>query len=139
MKTKNLLQLKNYLLKVWIIGVLTGFVFFGTALKANAQKYELTGNKSSITQTTEITLSGSTEGKFYYLFMIDGNGNYQYLKAQVGHNVPLKFGSDFKEEGTYVVYEFNEFKGLPFDFKKHNPSEGAIQNGEIKIDKSNQN
>jgi hypothetical protein len=136
MKTKNLLLLKNNLLRTALLPLLVVLLVLVAPINVNAQKYDVSGSKSALTQATEITLNGSTEGKFYYLFLFDDSGNYHYLKAQVGHNVPLKFGSDFKEAGTYMVFEFNEYKGVPFEFDKYNPTDGILQNGEIKIEKS---
>lgn len=136
MKSKNLLNLKNYLLHTAIWPLLVVVMVLVASSNVSAQKYEVLSKESQIDQTTEISLSGSTTGKFYYLFFVDENDNYSYLRAQIGVGVPVKFGTDFTKEGTYVVFEFDEFKGVPFDMDSYNPADGVEQNGEIIIVKS---
>ena len=139
MKTKSLQHLKNNLLRAAILPLLVVMLMLGAWTNVSAQKYELTGVKSQITQATEITLSNSTNGKFYYLFLLDENDSYQYLRLQVGQGIPLIFGSDFTEKGTYVVYEFDDFKGLPFDLVKYKPSDGNLQEGSVIININSNN
>lgn len=139
MKAQNLLYHEKHLYWITILSLLVVFMVLGTTLNTNAQKYELSGTESQITQSTEITLSGSTDGKFYYLFKVDENENYQYLRVQVGQGIPLVFGSDFTGNGTYVVYEFDEFKGLPFDLDKYRPSDGNLQEGSVIININSNN
>lgn len=134
MKSKNLLKLKNNLLRTVLLPLLVLFLVIGASSNVNAQKYELTGTKSQITQATEITLSGSTIHKYYYLFRIDESGEYQYVIFQVGQGTPLNFAPQ-KTSGKYVIYEFDNFKENPFNFEKFKPAEGILQTGEISIDK----
>ena len=102
----------------------------------NAQKYELTGTESQVSQATEITLSGSTFNKFYYLFRIDDAGEYHYVTFMVGQGIPLKYAPQ-QTSGKYVIYEFDEFKEMPFDFEKYNPEDGILQDGEAIISTNN--
>ena len=139
MNSKNLQKSKSNLLCKAMLPILVVLLMLGASMNASAQKYELTGTESQITQATEITLSGSKEGKYYYLFRVDENENYQYLRAQVGVGAKLNFGSDFKNAGTYVVLEFDEFKGLPFDLDKYKPSDGNLQDGSVIINISSNN
>lgn len=132
MKTKNLLKLR-----VIVMLLLVCFMLLGATMNANAEKYEVTSSKSAVTQATEITLSGSTVNKFYYLFRVDENGDYQFVTYMVGQSYELNYAPQ-KAAGKYVVYEFNEFKGMPFNAELYNPKDGILQTGEITIS-SNQN
>lgn len=134
MKTKNLLKLKNNLLHTAILPLLVVMLVLVASMNVNAQKYEVTGTESVLTQTTEIKLSGSTIHKFYYLFRIDENGEYQYIIFQVGQGTPLDFAPQ-KTAGRYVIYEFDNFKEDPFNFEKFKPLDGILQTGEISITK----
>jgi hypothetical protein len=55
MKSKNLEESKRNLLRAVILPLMVVLLMLGATVKTNAQKYELTGTKSQITQTTEIT------------------------------------------------------------------------------------
>jgi hypothetical protein len=132
MKPKSLQKFKNNLLRAAILPLMVGLLALGAWTNANAQKYELTGSKSQITQATEITLSGSTIDKYYYLFRIDENDDYKFVTYMVGQGIPLNYAPQ-KTEGKYVIIEFNEFKEMPFNFEKFKPSDGTLQNGEITI------
>jgi outer membrane lipoprotein-sorting protein len=113
-------------------------MLLGTSFSVNAQKYEISGNKSLVSQDTEITLSGSSKGKFYYLFKIDENGDYQFITFMVGQGIPLNYAPQ-KSAGKYVIYEFDEFKEMPFNFEKFKPTDGILQAGEITITSSTDN
>jgi hypothetical protein len=132
MKTKKLLELRNFLRTAAIMALLVTFMVLGSSISVNAQKYEVTGAKSQITQATEITLSGSTINKFYYLFRVDENGAYQYVTFMVGQGIPLNYAPQ-KTAGKYVIIEFDEFKEKPFNFEKFKPENGILQTGEITI------
>ncbi len=132
MKTKSLQHLKNYLLRAAILPLLMVMMMLGGWTNANAQKYELTGVKSQITQATEITLSNSTVNKFYYLFRVDDANITHFVTFMVGQGFPLKYASQ-QAAGKYVVYEFSDFKGMPFDTEKYKPTDGIKQDGEITI------
>lgn len=108
----------------------------GATMKTNAQKYELTGKKSLVTQETEITLSNSTVNKFYYLFRVDDANITHFVTFMVGQGFPLKYASQ-QAAGKYVVYEFSDFKGMPFDTEKYKPTDGIKQDGEITITTGN--
>jgi hypothetical protein len=132
MKSKLLHDLKNYLLKSVLMSLLVLIMVLGASLSVNAQKYEVTGNQSALTQATEITLSGSTINKFYYLFRVDEKGDYQFVTYMVGQGIPLNYAPQ-KTVGKYVIIEFNEFKEMPFNFEKFKPTDGILQTGEITI------
>jgi hypothetical protein len=138
MKSKNLEEPKRNLLRAAILPLLLAMLMLGAWTNANAQKYDLTGTKSQITQATEITLSGSTIDKVYYLFRIDAAGNYQYVTFMVGQGIPLKYAPQ-TIEGKYLVFEFDEFKESPFNFEKFKPTDGILQSGEINISTDNNN
>lgn len=132
MKSKILLYQRNYLLHAAILPLLVTIMVLGATLSVNAQKYEITGTKSALSQATEITLSGSTIDKYYYLFRIDANGDYQFITYMVGQGIPLNYAPQ-KTEGKYVIIEFDEFKEMPFNFVKFKPTDGILQTGEITI------
>jgi outer membrane lipoprotein-sorting protein len=132
MKSKNLEESKRNLLRAVILPLMVVLLMLGATVKTNAQKYELTGTKSALTQETEITLSGSTIHKFYYLFRIDENEDYHFVIFQVGQGTPLNFAPQ-KTEGKYVIYEFENFKENPFNFEKFKPTDGILQTGEVTI------
>jgi len=111
-------------------------LLLGMTNELNAQKYELTGTESQVSQATEITLSNSTFNKFYYLFRIDDAGEYHYVTFMVGQGIPLKYASQTME-GKYLIYEFEEFKEMPFDFEMYNPEDGILQEGEAIISTNN--
>ncbi len=136
MKTKNLLNLKKTLYQTATLPLLVVFMVLGFSMNTNAQKYELTGTESQVTQATEITLSNSTIDKFYYLFRIDDAGEYHSVTFMVGQNLPLEYAPQ-TVPGKYVVYEFDEFKDLPFDLEKFNPKDGILQDGEVNITTQN--
>lgn len=108
------------------------FMVLGTSFSGNAQKYVVTGTKSALNQATDITLSGSTINKFYYLFRVDEKGDYQFITYMVGQGIPLNYAPQ-KTEGKYVIIEFDEFKEMPFNFEKFKPADGILQTGEITI------
>jgi hypothetical protein len=137
MKIKSLLNLKKSLLHAGLLPLLVVFMVLGTSLSANAQKYEVTGSPSQIDQATDIKLSGSTVGKFYYLFKIDEQGEYQFITYMVGQSYELNYAPQ-KAAGKYVVYEFDEYKGMPFNFGLYKPADGILQTGEVTIT-ANQN
>jgi len=134
---KNFYENKtNKLSPLWRKAMLTfliALITLGVSLSLHAQKFEVTGKNVVKGQSAEIGLSGSIDGTFYYLFRIDDMEQYHYVRAQIGQGIPLSFGNNFKETGTYVIYAFDEFKGIPFDFDKYKPTEGIIQSGNVKI------
>lgn len=132
MKTKKLLELQNYMRTAAAMTLLVILMVLVSSLSVNAQKYEVKGTKSALTQSTEITLSGSTINKFYYLFRIDENGDYQYVTFMVGQGIPLNYAPQ-KTAGKYIIIEFDEFKEKPFNFEKFKPTDGILQTGEITI------
>jgi hypothetical protein len=136
MKTKNLLHLKNNMLRMAILPLLVVCLMLGASVNANAQKYELTGVKSQITQATEITLSNSTVNKFYYLFRVDDANETHFVTFMVGQGFPLKYAPQ-ETAGKYVIYEFDEFKEMPFNFEKYKPADGVKQTGEVTITSGN--
>lgn len=138
MKPKLLHHLKRNLFPTVILALLSALMVLATSLSVNAQKYEITGSKSLVSQDTEITLSGSSTGKFYYLFKIDENGNYQFITFMVGQGIPLNYAPQ-RSTGKYVIYEFDEFKEMPFNFEKFKPTDGILQTGEITISSSTAN
>lgn len=136
MKSKNLLTLKNNLLRAVILPLMVVMLMLGAWTNANAQKYDLTGTKSQITQATEITLSGSTVNKFYYLFRVDDANETHYVTYMVGQGFPLKYAPQ-QTAGKYVVYEFTEYKGMPFNTEKYKLIDGIKQTGEVTITTGN--
>ena len=136
MKSKNLEKLKNNLLRAAILPLLVAMLMLGAWTNANAQKYELTGSKSQITQATEITLSNSTVNKFYYLFRIDDANETHYVTFMVGQGFSLNYAPQ-ETAGKYVVYEFDEYKGMPFNTEMYNPADGILQTGEVTITAGN--
>ena len=50
----------------------------------------------------------------------------------VGQGFPLKYAPQ-ETAGKYVVYEFSEFKGMPFDMDNYKPTDGIKQTGEVTI------
>jgi hypothetical protein len=132
MKSKNLEESKRNLLRAVILPLMVVMLVLGAWTNANAQRYDLTGSKSQITQATEITLSNSTFNKFYYLFRVDDANETHFVTFMVGQGYPLEYAPQ-KTAGKYVVYEFNEFKEMPFNFAKYKPAEGVKQNGEVTI------
>lgn len=137
MKSKNLNHLKKCLLQAGIMPLLVLLMVLFASLKTDAQKYELTGSASQFDQAKDIKLSGSTVGKFYYLFRIDEQGVYHYVTYMVGQTYELNYAPQ-KTAGKYVVYEFDEYKGMPFNFELYEPTDGILQTGEITIT-TNQN
>jgi hypothetical protein len=136
MKSKSLQKLKNNMLRMAILPLLVVCLMLGASVNANAQKYELTGVKSQITQATEITLSNSTVNKFYYLFRVDDANKYHFVTFMVGQGFPLKYAPQ-ETAGKYVVYEFDNFMEMPFNFEKYKPTDGVKQTGEITVTVSN--
>lgn len=138
MKARFLLNQRNSLYQRAILPILVVFMVMGFSMNTNAQKYELTGTESQITQATEITLSNTTVAKIYYLFRVDDADQFSYVTFVVGQGFPVKFAPQ-TTAGKYVVYEFDEFKSMPFDFEKYNPDDGILQNGEVIISTENNN
>lgn len=136
MKSKILEKLKNNLLRAAILPLLVVLLVLGGTLNASAQKYELSGTISQLTQATEITLSNSTVNKFYYLFRVDEANVNHFVTFMVGQGFPLKYAPQ-ESVGKYVVYEFEEFKGMPFDMDNYKPTDGIKQTGEVTITADN--
>lgn len=132
MKAKNLPSLTKSLNNAVVLTLFLFIAIAGTTFTANAQKYELTGSKSLITQATEITLSNTTVGKFYYLFRVDDVNEFSYVTMVVGQGFQVHFAPQ-SSKGKYVVFEFDDYKGMPFDLEKYNPEEGILQRGEVII------
>lgn len=136
MKSKNLLNLKSNVLRTVMLPLMVVLLVLGATTNVNAQKYELAGTKSALNQATEITLSNSTINKFYYLFRIDDANETHYVTFMVGQGFPLKYAPQ-ETAGKYVVYEFDEYKGMPFNTEKYNPTDGVKQTGEVTVIISN--
>lgn len=136
MKSKNFKELKNNLLRMAILPLMVVCLMLGATVNASAQKYELTGVKSQITQATEITLSNSTVNKFYYLFRVDNANETHFVTYMVGQGFPLIYAPQ-QTAGKYVVYEFDDYKGMPFNVDKYNPTDGVKQTGEVTITAGN--
>ncbi|MFU8844077.1 MAG: hypothetical protein ACNA7V_09755 [Bacteroidales bacterium] len=128
---KNDYLIKN-MLKSAMILFFAAFLVAGVAFNASAQKFQVTGNDAQLNQSTEIGLSGTTVGKFYYLFRIDEAGKYHSVTFQFGQGVPIVFAPQ-KASGKYVIYEFSEFKELPFNFELYKPEDGILQTGSVTI------
>lgn len=137
MKPKSLLSFKNCLRHTVQMSVIVAFITLGVSWNVSAQKFNVTASDSQVDQAKYIKLSGSTIGKFYYLFRIDELGNYQFITFMVGQSYELNYAPQIAE-GKYVVYEFDDFKGMPFNFELYKPADGILQTGEITIT-SNQN
>lgn len=138
MKTKNLLNLKKSWYHKAILSLLVVFMVLGLSLNTSAQIYELTGFESQLTQATEITLSNTTVAKFYYLFRVDDANQYSYVTFVVGQGFPVRYAPQ-SVAGKYVVIEFDEFKGMPFDFENFSPDDGILQDGEVIVTTENNN
>lgn len=136
MKSKDFKKSKNNLLRAVILPLLVVLLVLVATTNTNAQKYELTGTKSAVTQATEITLSNSTVNKFYYLFRVDEANVNHFVTFMVGQGFPLKYAPQ-ESVGKYVVYEFEEFKGMPFDMDNYKPTDGIKQTGEVTITAGN--
>jgi hypothetical protein len=116
--------------------LLIAFITLGASLTLSAQKFEVTGNDAMKGQSTEIGLSGSTFSKIYYLFRIDQAGVYHSVTFQVGQGEPIAYAPQ-KDAGTYVIYEFDEFKEFPFNFELYKVNDGVLQVGKIVISTKN--
>ncbi|KAF0234956.1 MAG: hypothetical protein FD181_3584 [Prolixibacteraceae bacterium] len=136
MKSKNLEESKRNLLRAAILPLLVVMLMLGASTNASAQKYDLTGTNSQITQATEITLSNSTVNKFYYLFRVDDANETHFVTFMVGQGLPLQYAPQ-ETAGKYVVYEFDEFKGMPFNAEKYKPADGTLQAGEVTVTAKN--
>jgi hypothetical protein len=136
MNSKNLQKSKINLLCKAMLPILVVLLMLGASMNANAQKYELTGTESQITQATEITLNGSNINKFYYLFRVDDENEPHFVTYMVGQGFPLKYASQ-QTAGNYVVYEFDEFKGIPFNAEKYKLADGIKQTGEVTVTTAN--
>jgi hypothetical protein len=126
------------LLRKFMLPFLLVLMTLGVALSTNAQKFEVNGNDAIKGQSTEISLSGSTFNKIYYLFRIDEAGTYHSVTFMVGQGESITYATQ-KEAGTYVIIEFDEFKEFPFNFELYKPEDGVLQTGKVVISDKSEN
>lgn len=127
---------KTPLWRNFMLTLLMTLLTLGASLTVNAQNYEVTGEDANNGQSTEIGLNGSTIGKFYYLFRIDQAGGYHSVTFQVGQGEAFTYAPQ-KDAGTYVIYEFDDFKDFPIGSELNKIEGGVKQMGKIVISNHN--